>query len=172
MGKDKNYIYYVEGECEEKLLKTLKTDMQLIRPGKVLKCNVVQTKIKRAQLTTLKRGTTAVLVFDTDTKNTDILKENIDILNKENAISKVICITQVDNLEDEIVRSCDVKNAYNLTNSKSAGTFKHDFINATNLKGTLENHKFCFKDLWSKTPRNQQFKGIVNGADSIRLIKI
>ena len=38
---DKNYVYYVEGQCEEKLLKILKTDMRLIRPRKSYKtqCN-------------------------------------------------------------------------------------------------------------------------------------
>ena len=64
---DKNYVYYVEGQCEEKLLKTLKTDMRLIQPGKVIKRNVIQDKLRQAQLNTLKKGTTAVLVFDTDT---------------------------------------------------------------------------------------------------------
>ena len=98
---DKNYIYYAEGQCEEKLLEVLKTDMQLIRPGKISKYNVIQEKLKMAQLRTLKKGTTAVLVFDTDTTdNTNILKENIDILKKYSAISNVICITQVENLED------------------------------------------------------------------------
>ncbi len=92
---DKNYVYYVEGPCEEKLLKILKTDMRLIRPGKVIKRNVIQDKLRHAQLTTLKKGTTAVLVFDTDTDNTAILFENIKLLKRETAISKVICITQL-----------------------------------------------------------------------------
>ena len=53
---DKNYVYYVEGQCEEKLLKILKTDMRLIRPGKVIKRNVIQDKLRQAQLKTLKKG--------------------------------------------------------------------------------------------------------------------
>lgn len=168
MGKNNNFLYYVEGACEEKLLKTLKTDMQLIQPGKILKCNVMQTKIKRAQLKTLKNRTTVVLVFDTDTENTIILRQNIDMLNKQSAISRVICITQVDNLEDELERSCDVHNVYEITNSKSVDSFKHDFINASNLKTTLENHKFCFDKLWIKSPKNKQYNGIVNEADFIK----
>ena len=160
---DKNYVYYVEGQCEEKLLKILKTDMRLIRPGKVIKRNVIQDKLRHAQLTTLKKGTTAVLVFDTDTDNTAILFET--------AISKVICITQVENLEDEIVRSCDVNTAKELTNSKSTGSFKSDFIRASNLKGTLEKHQFCFQDLWSKSTTKEHYHGILNEADQIRLKK-
>lgn len=144
---DKNYVYYVEGQCEEKLLKILKTDMRLIRPGKVIKRNVIQDKLRQAQLKTLKKGTTAVLVFDTDTDNTDILFENIELLKRETAISKVLCITQVENLEDEIVRSCNVNTAKELTNSKSTSSFKSDFIRASNLKGTLENHEFLLSKL-------------------------
>lgn len=165
---DKNYIYYVEGQCEEKLLKTLKTDMQLIHPGKILKYNVMQEKLKKAQLRTLKKGTAAVLVFDTDTNNINILKENISILKNASAISKIICVTQVENLEDEIVRSCDVNNAQELTNSKSVSSFKSDFIKASNLKGTLEKHKFCFETLWSKTSKKNEYSEIVNGADEVR----
>ena len=154
---DKNYVYYVEGQCEEKLLKILKTDMRLIQPGKVIKRNVIQDKLRPAQLKTLKKGTTAVLVFDTDTDNT--------------AISKVICITQVENLEDEIVRSCNVNTAKELTNSKSTSSFKSDFIRASNLKGTLENHDFCFQNFWSKSTTKKQYHGILNEADQIRLKK-
>ena len=158
---DKNYVYYVEGQCEEKLLKILKTDMRLIQPGKVIKRNVIQDKLRQAQLKTLKKGTTAVLVFDTDTDNTDILFENIELLKRETAISKVLCITQVENLEDE----------KELTNSKSTSSFKSDFIRASNLKGTLENHDFCFQDLWSKSTTKKQYHGILNEADQIRLKK-
>lgn len=42
MRKNRYYHYFVEGEDEEKLLKVLKTDLQLIVPGKVQKFNVVQ----------------------------------------------------------------------------------------------------------------------------------
>lgn len=119
----------------------------------------------------MKKGTTAVLVFDTDTDNTDILFENIELLKRETAISKVLCITQVENLEDEIVRSCNVNTAKELTNSKSTSSFKSDFIRASNLKGTLENHDFCFQDLWSKSTTKKQYHGILNEADQIRLKK-
>lgn len=77
----------------------------------------------------------------------------------------------VENLEDEIVRSCDVNTAKELTNSKSTGSFKSDFIRASNLKGTLEKHQFCFQDLWSKSTTKEHYHGILNEADQIRLKK-
>lgn len=48
--------YYVEGEDEKKLIDVLKTDMQLIIPGKVQKFNVVEQKIRNAHLIGLKRA--------------------------------------------------------------------------------------------------------------------
>ena len=63
---NKNYHYFVEGEDEKKLLSVLKTDMQLILPGKIEHFNIIQEKITKPRLMTIKSGTTIVLVFDTD----------------------------------------------------------------------------------------------------------
>lgn len=41
---NKNYHYFVEGEDEKKLLSVLKTDMQLILPGKIEHFNIIQEK--------------------------------------------------------------------------------------------------------------------------------
>ena len=55
--KSKYYIYYVEGQCEEKLINTLKCDSKLIRPGKVQICNVIGKKITQGQLMMIKPHT-------------------------------------------------------------------------------------------------------------------
>ena len=44
-----------------------------------------------------------------------ILKENIDTLKKTSTVYSVVCITQVRNLEDELVRSCNIKAVRELT---------------------------------------------------------
>ena len=41
--KSKYMLYYVEGDDEKKLLDVLKTDLRLIKPGKVQKLNVYRT---------------------------------------------------------------------------------------------------------------------------------
>ena len=70
MDKKGSFIqYYVEGEDEEKILSVLKTDLQLITPGKISKFNAVQNKVTKARLMNLRPDTTVVLVFDTDTDN-------------------------------------------------------------------------------------------------------
>lgn len=126
MRKNKYYQYFVEGDDEEKLIKVLKTDMQLIVPGKVQKFNVVEQKLTKLRLMSLKSGTTVVLVFDTDTGKSSVLKENIAFLEKESAVAEVLCITQVKNLEDELKRSCNIKQIKELTGSKSNSDFKRD----------------------------------------------
>ena len=80
MGK--YYQYYVEGQDEEKIIQVLKTELQLIAPGKVEKFNVVSEKFTELRIMPLKMGTIVVLVFDTDAGNIDTLKENIKFLNK------------------------------------------------------------------------------------------
>ncbi len=44
-------------------------------------------------------------------------------------VKEVICITQVKNLEDELLRSCDVKQIKELTGSKSNSNYKRDMLN-------------------------------------------
>ena len=110
MGK--NYQYYVEGEDEEKIVKVLKTELRLIEPGKIEKFNVVSEQFTNLRVMSLKMGTVVVLVFDTDAGNIDILKKNIEFLKKQKSIKKVLCITQVKCLEDELKRSCNIKSIY------------------------------------------------------------
>lgn len=75
--KSKYVQYYVEGKDEKRLIDVLKTELGVIRPGKVLTLNPVAEEITQLQLRTLQTGTMAVLVFDTDAGNVEILKNNI-----------------------------------------------------------------------------------------------
>ena len=168
MSKIGQYIqYYVEGQDEEKILSVLKTDMQLILPGKVSKFNVVQNKLTKARLMNLRPGTTVVLVFDTDTNNTKIIKENIDILKKTSTVYSVVCITQVRNLEDELVRSCNIKAVRELTGSKTDSEYKSKLISATNLAALLTKRGFDVNKFWSKKP-DGLFSEFINEAGLIK----
>ena len=101
MGKMGNYQYYVEGQNEEKLISVLKTEMELVCPGKIDVLNVVQEELTTVRLMQLKPQTTVILVFDTDVGNIDILKKNIDKLDKCSQVRQIWCITQVEKIEDE-----------------------------------------------------------------------
>ena len=161
------YQYFVEGEDERKLINTLKNQLGLVQTGKVQVLNVVQNKISPVILRTLKKGTVVVLVFDTDTGNADILNYNIQLLNKCNYISKVITVPQVKNLEEELVRACNIDSITELLNSRSKKEFKSDLIRITNLDKKLTEHKFDINRFWSQQP-GAPYQGITNGANSIK----
>lgn len=86
--------YYVEGECEQKLVKTLAAH-NLILPGQTDVLNPVQDQIKSTHLRKLPAKTTVVLIFDTDKNNMDILKANIQFLKKHQNIKKTIAIPRL-----------------------------------------------------------------------------
>lgn len=54
--KQKNFYYFVEGETEEKLIKVLRSELQVIYPGKIQKLNVVQEKISNARIMQIKQA--------------------------------------------------------------------------------------------------------------------
>ncbi len=112
MIKNNSVQYYVEGEDERKFISVLKTDMRLILPGKVDRLNVIEQKITDARLRTLQQKTTVILIFDTDTGQTATLYENIKKLEASTRVAQVITIPQIMNLEDELVRSCNIRDSW------------------------------------------------------------
>lgn len=169
MKRTKDYYhYFVEGADDKKVVNTLKTDLQKIVSGKVENFNVVQKKLNKGHIRLLKTGTIVVLVFDVDVGNIDILKENIAFLKEQKNIKDIICITQVMNLEEELVRSCSIKEIKELTKSKSNREFKRDVLRISNLKERLESCEFDFEKFWRLNPQNK-YNQINNEAYKIKL---
>lgn len=167
MAKNQIFQYYVEGKDEEKIIGVLKTDMRMIQPGRVQVFNVVKEKLTENRLRLLKPETTVVLVFDTDTESVSVLEENLKILKRHQNVKDVICITQVENLEDELVRSCDIRTACELTGSKTVSNYKRDLINEKNLRSKLELKDFDINKFWSQRPHGI-FEKIPNEAYKIK----
>lgn len=168
MGK--YYHYFVEGKTEEKMLQILKTDLQLIAPGRIQKLNVVEKRLSRPWLMTLRQGTIAVLIFDTDTGNDSILLENINLLKGERIIADVLCIPQVRNLEDELLRCCSIHQIRELTGSRSNRDFKRDMIKDNNFTQKLREQNFDFEHFWSMQA-DGVYKSVKNQADKIKIHK-
>ena len=168
--KNANILYFVEGENEKKLVNVLKAELKMIRAGKVQKLNVVEETITDTMLRPLKKGTIVVVVFDTDTKNVGFLQYNIQKLKKCNLVSKVITIPQVANLEEELVRSCDIKKIEELLNSHSLTDFKRDFNRINNLDAKLVEHKFDIDVFWSQKPPIP-YQSIENNSKEIKMTK-
>lgn len=166
--KTKYIQYYVEGDDEKKLLDILKTDLRVIKPGKVQKLNAVEQEITDIRLRLLKEGTMVVLVFDTDTRNTNILLKNIQKLNACKSVSEDVLIPQVANLEEELVYCCNIRRIEELLGNRSRTDFKTDLIPVSNLGKKLQEHQFDINRLWSRTPSrpNHEFG---NGATKIKL---
>ena len=167
MAKGKYYHYFVEGQDEEKLLVTLKTDMRLIKPGKIQVFNVVEKQMKKAYLLTLKMHTTVVFVFDTDTGKTDTLKYNIKMVEACPNVDEVICVVQNKNLENELKRACNIREIKDLTGSKTNSEYKHDLIAMNNLAAKLRDKDFHIEKLWTQESPNG-YEGIKNGAEKIK----
>lgn len=154
MSKNAIYRYFVEGESEQVLINTLKTDLGLIVPGKVEILNVVQKKINKNWLRTMKPRTTVILVYDTDIEKADTLEKNIELLKQCAAVKEVWCIPQVKNLEEELVRACNIKNVMELTGTRTLHDHKRAFVNSSNQSQVLKRNGLDIKRLWSKVPDN------------------
>lgn len=165
--KIKYIQYFVEGECEEKLVNTLKSELMVVKPGKVQKLNVIENEIKKARLIALRPGTMVVLIFDTDTGNTEILNKNIKRLLECNSVADLVLIPQVKNLEDELEKSCSIRNIKELLGSKSNKDFKSDFIRVTNLASKLKNKNFDINLIWTGKP-SSPYQNIKNDAIKIK----
>ena len=133
--------YYVEGECEQKLVKTLVAH-NLILPGQTDVLNPVQDHIKSTHLRKLPAKTTVVLIFDTDKNNLDILRTNIQFLKQHPNIKKIITVPQVTNLEKELIRCTDIHQIRQLLNCKTNSEFKTAFIEEKRLYEKLQSHHF------------------------------
>ncbi len=166
--KNVSIQYYVEGEDEKKLVSVLKSNMGVIKPGKVQKLNVLQSQISNAILRTLKKGTVVVLIFDTDTKKVDVLNRNIQKLKKCRFVSDIITIPQVPNLESELVRSCNIKKITELLNSSSKKDFKSELIHISNLEQKLTEHGFDINVFWTQQP-DAPYQNITNNAEKIKV---
>lgn len=155
MAKKEIYQFYVEGEDEKKVIEVLKKDMKVIVSGKVDVLNVVQQEIKLPRIRTLKAGTIVILVYDTDVEKVDLLERNIQRLNSSKHIKRVVCVPQVGNLEDELVRATNVRQVIDLLSSETLTDFKRDLIRCTNLDKKLLDSGFDISKLWCMIPDNK-----------------
>ena len=126
-------MYFVEGETERKLIEALKLELGSIYSGKIRKCNVVQERLRPLEFVQYGRDISVVFLFDTDTGNAEVLKENLLRVQGLFNCREVICIPQVRNLEDELKYSCGLKDIRELTGSRSESDFKRDFLRLKNL---------------------------------------
>ena len=166
---NRKFVYLAEGECEEKLIKALKMNPALIHTGKVEKHNVIQKILSDRKLMQLEPGSSVVLVFDTDTDDTEILKKNISLLKSMSFEVEVLTVAQVLNFEDEIERSTDVKRAQDFTKSESVSDFKSavNRMKEADFRSALKRHKLDMSKLWSQKPP-KAFRLVSQDSDKVK----
>ena len=140
----------------------------MILSGSVNILNVKQKELPSSILANLSSNTTVILIFDTDTKNTEILHRNIETLRKCRNVRSVWCVTQVENLEDELIRSTDIKEIRELTGSKSNSDFKRDWIREKRLIEKLNRRGFNYALFWATQP-GEAYADIENCGYKIKL---
>lgn len=147
-------IYFVEGLCEEQLIKALKEPPAKILYGKVKVFNVIQNIIPKSLLLSIQPGTIFTLAFDTDVKKTDTLIKNIERLTHFCGSIRIVYLPQVLTLEDELVRCTNIKSIPDLTKSNSIKNFKTDFCKITpkDCRFLLERHHPNHERLWTTEP--------------------
>ena len=152
-----NCIYFVEGQCEQKIVEAMKEEPQRLRSGKIKLLNPITQEIPSSVLLTIKKDSVVVLVFDTDIPVTEQLKNNIRRIRKYCKVD-IVYLGQVLNLEDELVSCTDISRIQELTNSKSKKDFKRDFCAMTNCRQVLDRHNLDVELLWnSRYPENFVF---------------
>ena len=160
-------FYYVEGKCEETLIKALKEAPAYIREGRVKVFNPIEKVLPNSELMRIPAGAMVVFAFDTDIPQTDFLLINIRNLKKYVRNVTVVLLPQVMNLEDELKRCTDVRNVMELTKSKSASDFKRDFCRLTNCRQVLEAHQIDVQRIW-ETPVPEGFSVVQGNAGIIK----
>lgn len=153
-GKRDNadYVYYVEGDCEDAFVQMLQR-YGCVKPGTVRAYNPVNRSMSKISSTMDKKKKYSVLVFDTEEKlDPKMLKQNIKRMKQ---VSKdVLLIPQCPSFESEIEYCTDVNKAYRLFDVKSYSDFKDKFIRNSmeSVWKILLDHGFAIKKLWSRTP--------------------
>lgn len=153
-------IYYVEGPCEQQLISALKEAPKKLMPGKIKVFNVIQNLIPKSQMLSIQARTIVTFVFDTDVNQTEKLRKNIELLKRYCGKVRIVFLPQVLNLEDELVRSTDVKRVTELTKSNSISNFKTDFckMKPKACRTMLERHALDCSKLWvTRAPKAFEF---------------
>ena len=151
----RNVIYFVEGECEEALVRSLINDFGILASGRIRKLNLSQKRFPKSLYPSLKYGMCAVFIFDTDVGNPDMAIENINMIRSATSGIDLIVIPQGRNMEEELCRACGLRDVRKITKSRSNSDFKRDFLRAGNIRKLLDDNGFDFSRLWIPGPDDE-----------------
>lgn len=154
--------YFVEGDCEKKLIDSYKVNPQnAFIPGKVSVFNFLRDTISRNRLMMLAPKTVIVLVYDIDVEDTHILELNLKIL-KKYGFTEIYHIQSIFNFEDELVYSSDLHHINDLFQTEDIDEFKSRFIRHKDIVNKLGNFGFNPNKIWSRENQKSPFAQYAN----------
>ena len=158
--------YYVEGECEEKIINAFQHEEVGFLAGKIDVINPAKQSISKLRISQLKKDTIVVLVYDTDAANEKILNDNVRLLKQSKNVKAIYHVQSVNNFEDEIVYATNISNINDVFKTKGVNEFKKQFIAHKDIVKKLNNISFDIKLIWSRDANN--LKSFINQGDKIK----
>ena len=158
--------YYVEGECEEKIINAFQHEVVGFLPGKIDVINPAEKIISKLRISQLKKGTIVVLVYDTDVANEKILEANVNSLKRSKNIKAIHHVQSVGNFEDEIVFASCISSIHEVFKTKSISEFKTKFITHKDIVSKLNSVGFDIDLIWTRNSKS--FNKYINQGDKIK----
>ena len=151
-------MYFVEGECEKKLIKAyMNLDETCFHLGKVEVFNMFNERMSNAYARTIKKKTKIIIILDSDVPNVELLDENLKTIKKVTNITDedIIILFSIRTFEDELIYSCSkLTNIHSLFNTKGIDEFKKKFIGRENIQSKLKEVNFHIEKMWSRSTKS------------------
>lgn len=163
--------YFVEGECEEALLRAFMSETgQSFKLGKINVLNLNNECITKSFALSFSPKTELVIVIDTDVSSSKILENNLTTILKYSSLKeeRIHIVMSIKTIEDEIVFASSKLNKINqLFDTKSITEFKKKFITRRDLQKKLEEVGFDIKKIWIRKA-NKPFDKFINEGSFIK----
>ena len=157
--------YYVEGECEEKIIKAFQHEPVGFSVGRIDVINPAEKVISKLRISQLKKDTTVILVYDVDVANERIIEENVNLLKQSKNIKAIYHVQSINNFEDEIVYSCKISSINDIFKTRSASEFKNKFLAHKDIVKKLNSVGFDIKLIWTRSSQKIKYP---NQGDKIK----
>lgn len=139
-----SYVFFVEGETEEKLVQGLHLK------GRIKIANLWQNPVEKI-VRTLGSQHKVIIIYDTDRiENIKRFIRNLEILNESKCLYAIV--QQTNNLEDELAYACGKNKPmlFRLFDVSTAKEFKGSFMKYNNAVQKLLDNGFDPDKLWVK----------------------
>lgn len=131
-------------------------DIKIFKNGETILLNIMNEKLTGLKIQQIKEDDLVVLIYDTDVNKTNILEYNISFF-KSLRINNIIHVQSVENFEDELIYSCNIKNVNEIFKTTKVKEFKSKFIKCKNIKEKLKEIDFNGEKIWSRKSKDKNF---------------